>query len=133
MSELAGLRSGRPATVRWLGGVDGHLEIIDQRKLPTETVILEIHTTQQAWEAIRTLAVRGAPAIGVTAAFGMVIAAREVPPTSQAAVLIEAMRSGGEYLKSSRPTAVSLEWAVEHMLRLAISERAIGVRQLQVR
>ncbi len=131
-----GMGAGRPATVRWVGeagGVEGNLEIIDQRRLPGETVILSLRTVEEVWQAIKTLAVRGAPAIGVTAAYGMVIAAREVEPTSQAAVLIEVLRAKGDFLKSARPTAVNLEWAVDQMLRLAITERAIGVRQLQVR
>lgn len=124
---------GRPPTVRWVGGIGGHLEIVDQRRLPVETVILKLQTVQEVWEAIRTLAVRGAPAIGVTAAFGMVIAARTVSPSSQAAVLIDVLQEQGAHLKSSRPTAVNLEWAVDQMTRLAITERAVGVRQLQAR
>ena len=123
----------RPATVRWVGGIGGYLEIVDQRRLPTETVVLKLQTLTEVWEAIKTLAVRGAPAIGVTAAFGMVLAARTVSPSSQAAVLIDVLKEQGEYLKSSRPTAVNLEWAVDQMIRLAITERAVGVRQLQAR
>jgi methylthioribose-1-phosphate isomerase len=106
---------------------------VDQRRLPVETVILKLQTVAEVWEAIKTLAVRGAPAIGVTAAFGMVIAARTVSPSSQAAQLIDVLQEQGKYLKSSRPTAVNLEWAVDQMIRLAITERAIGVRQLQAR
>jgi len=138
MNEPAGkvikaAQGARPATVRWVGGVGGHLEIVDQRRLPTEMVILKLQTPTEVWEAIKTLAVRGAPAIGVTAAFGMVLAARTVSPASQAAVLIDVLKEQGAYLKSSRPTAVNLEWAVDQMIRLAITERAIGVRQLQAR
>ena len=124
---------GRPATIQWVGGVEGHLEILDQRKLPGEVVVLRLNTVEEVWEAIKTLAVRGAPAIGVTAAFGMVIAARTVATTSQAVVVIETLETAGRYLKSSRPTAVNLEWAVEFMLGVAREERGVGVRQLQVR
>ena len=123
----------RPATIQWVGNVEGHLELLDQRQLPTDVVILPIHTVEEVWDAIKTLAVRGAPAIGVAAAFGMVLAARTVPATSQSALLVDTLETAGRYLKSSRPTAVNLEWAVEEMLRVARAERAIGVRQLQVR
>ena len=124
---------GRPPTLRWVGGIDGFMEILDQRLLPTQTVVLRLETVDRVWEAIRTLAVRGAPAIGVAAAYGMVLAARTIPGSSQAAVMIEHLEKLGTYLKSSRPTAVNLEWAVDQMIRVAIAERAVGVRQLQQR
>jgi methylthioribose-1-phosphate isomerase len=123
----------RPPTLRWVGGIDGYLEILDQRLLPTQTVILRLEKLEEVWEAIRTLAVRGAPAIGVAAAYGMVLAARMIPGSSQAAVMIEHLEKLGAYLKSARPTAVNLEWAVDQMIRMAITERAVGVRQLQQR
>ena len=122
--------ASRPATLRWSGSIDGQLEILDQRLLPTQVVVLNVTTVEQVWDAIKTLAVRGAPAIGVAAAYGMFIAARSVPPASQAAALIDLLRAQGEYLKSSRPTAVNLEWAVTRMLAVAIAERGIGVRRL---
>jgi methylthioribose-1-phosphate isomerase len=109
------------------------LEILDQRVLPAETLILKLNTVEEVWQAIKTLAVRGAPAIGVAAAYGMVLAARTVPGTSQAAHLIEHLEERGAYLKSARPTAVNLEWAVDQMIRVAITERSVGVRQLQQR
>jgi methylthioribose-1-phosphate isomerase len=123
----------RPPTLRWRGGVEGYLEILDQRRLPTETVLLRLDTPEDVWQAIRSLAVRGAPAIGVAAAFGMFLAARTVPGSSQAAVVVDVLRERGAYLQSSRPTAVNLEWAVDQMIRIAITERSVGVRQLQQR
>ncbi|HUO08349.1 MAG TPA: S-methyl-5-thioribose-1-phosphate isomerase [Phycisphaerae bacterium] len=127
------MTQSRPATIQWVGGAEGHLEILDQRKLPGEVVTLRLNTVEEVWEAIKTLAVRGAPAIGVAAGFGMVIAARSVPTTSQAALLVQTLETAGRYLKSSRPTAVNLEWAVEYMLGVARAEKGVGVRQLQVR
>jgi methylthioribose-1-phosphate isomerase len=94
---------------------------------------LRIHHPEELWTAIRTLAVRGAPAIGVAAAYGMVLAARDLPPDSQSAQLITALHAAGDYLKSSRPTAVNLEWAVNRMRQTANAHRGIGVRQLQIR
>jgi methylthioribose-1-phosphate isomerase len=125
--------SSRPPTLQWVGDIDGHLELLDQRLLPTKTVCLRINTAAELWEAIKTLAVRGAPAIGVAAAYGMVLAARAVPADSQSAVLIAELKKQGAYLKSARPTAVNLEWAVDRMTRTAIAERGIGVRPLRVR
>ena len=64
-------------TLKWVGGVDGNLEIIDQRKLPGEYKTLRCSTVKQLYDAIKTLAVRGAPAIGVAGAYGAVLALQE--------------------------------------------------------
>lgn len=122
-----------PPTLAWIGSVDGHLDIIDQRLLPTELKIVSLYTLEEVFDAIKTLAVRGAPAIGLTAAYGMVIAARTVSPSSQSAVLIQVLIEAAEYLKKARPTAVNLEWAVTQMLKQAIAHRAVGVRSLMIR
>jgi len=90
-----------PPTLQWIGSVDGHLDIIDQRLLPTELKMLSLRSVEDVYNAIKTLAVRGAPAIGVTAAYGMVIAAQAVPPSSQSAVLIQILIEAGEYLKKN--------------------------------
>jgi methylthioribose-1-phosphate isomerase len=125
--------SSRPPTLQWIGSIDGHLQILDQRKLPTITELVTIQNTEELWNAIKTLAVRGAPAIGVAAAYGMVLAARTVPPSSQSNILIDVLETTADYLKSARPTAVNLAWAVDRMLSVAIAQRAVGVRQLQQR
>ncbi len=64
--------------LKWLGDEQGCLEIIDQRKLPGDFVKLKIADTKQLYEAIKTLAVRGAPAIGVAAGYGMVLATQKL-------------------------------------------------------
>lgn len=122
-----------PPTLTWIGSVDGHLDIIDQRLLPTELKIVSLYTLEEVFDAIKTLAIRGAPAIGLTAAYGMVIAARTISPSSQSAVLIQVLIEAAEYLKQARPTAVNLEWAVTQMLKQAIAHRAVGVRSLMIR
>jgi methylthioribose-1-phosphate isomerase len=128
------MKSQRTPTLAWHGDVaSGYLELLDQRKLPGEIVVWKIDGVEELWDAIRTLAVRGAPAIGVAAAYGMVLAARSIPGTSQAAQVIKLLAEKGEYLKSSRPTAVNLEWAVSRMLNTAIAHRGVGVRPLQKR
>jgi methylthioribose-1-phosphate isomerase len=83
------------------------LQLLDQRLLPREEHWIECRTAEDVADAIRTMVVRGAPAIGVSAAFGMALAARSGADVQQAA----------HVLKSSRPTAVNLAWAVDRMLR----------------
>ena len=90
------------------------LVIIDQTKLPYETVILELTELEDIWEAIYLLKVRGAPAIGVAAAFGMYIAATQIK-TDDKALFVKNFREKKEYLNSSRPTAVNLSWALNRM------------------
>ncbi len=71
-------------TLHWVGGVDGHLRLIDQTRLPVEFVEIECHDVQAVWEAIKTLRVRGAPAIGIAAAYGLCLGVQDVagsPPT----------------------------------------------------
>jgi methylthioribose-1-phosphate isomerase len=96
-------------SVRWRGGPEGDLVVLDQRLLPRREANLRCLTVRQVAHAIRTMAVRGAPLIGVTAAYGMVLAAREGDPRRGAAILL-----------ASRPTAVNLRWAVERMLPHAL-------------
>jgi methylthioribose-1-phosphate isomerase len=98
-----------PETLRWIGGLDGHLDLIDQRLLPGQLVYIQCQTASEVWDAIKTLAVRGAPAIGVTAAYGAFIAAREYQDS------LTGLIKGCEYLATSRPTAVNLFWALDRM------------------
>jgi len=102
--------------VKWAGGVDGFLELIDQRKLPGEFTTLQCRDTKQLVNAIKTLAVRGAPAIGVAAGYGLVLALRKSKTIRHA--LSELYRAS-DHLASSRPTAVNLFWALERVKRCA--------------
>ena len=65
--------AGPFATLRWAGDVDGHLVLLDQTRLPAETAYLECRTVEDVWQAIKRLSVRGAPAIGVAAAYGVCV------------------------------------------------------------
>lgn len=96
--------------IRWN---EGTLELLDQRLLPEQTVYLNLNTVQEVWDAIRNLAVRGAPAIGIAAAFGVVLGVQRFPgpPT---ALADEALRHAA-HLATSRPTAVNLFWALDRM------------------
>jgi methylthioribose-1-phosphate isomerase len=105
--------------VEWIGGIDGHLELVDQRLLPAEFVKLQCRDPKVLFDAIRTLAVRGAPAIGVSAAYGLVLALQDCEATDSLEKAIESLNRQREYLASSRPTAVNLFWALDRMRRKA--------------
>src|SRR4249919_93355 len=104
--------------IRWQ---DGALQLLDQRKLPFQVEYLECRDSHSVSEAIRALVVRGAPAIGIAAAFGVVLAARGVDAADGAAALAR-MQPAIDELNASRPTAVNLMWAIARMkLRLSDS------------
>ncbi len=89
--------------------------IIDQTQLPNREIWLELRTAKDFYDAIKRLAVRGAPAIGICAGYAVYILAQQVGTEDPGAFLAE-MEKAGEYLVSSRPTAVNLSWAVRRML-----------------
>lgn len=99
---------------------NGRVSLIDQTKLPGAEVLVEITTVQRMWEAIRRLEVRGAPAIGLAAAFGVWLAVRGTGFPDHAS-FVKAVEEAGAYLNTSRPTAVNLSWATARMLRAARS------------
>jgi len=99
----------------------GALLVLDQTLLPNETRYLELRTKEEVWEAIRELRVRGAPAIGIAAAYGAYLSVRGSGATS-AAALAEELRAARHYLASSRPTAVNLFWALDRMVARADAE-----------
>ena len=101
-------------TIRWVGDERGRAELIDQTLLPAECVILEVRTQEVMWDAIKRLAVRGAPAIGVAGAFGVVLGAAASRAATPEAFAKDVLRSA-DYLASSRPTAVNLFWAIDRM------------------
>ena len=105
---------------------DSSVVIIDQTKLPGKTEIIRLHTAQEIWDAIYLLKVRGAPAIGVAAAFGIYVLAKGIvidagyDSVSDAEEMdfgdfYDKFREQKEYLNSSRPTAVNLSWALNRM------------------
>ncbi len=111
-------------TVRWVGGLDGRMEIIDQTLLPTEFKFIPLATVEEVWEAIKTLRVRGAPAIGVAAAMGIVVGIQGAGDDE--AEVLESVRRAADYLATSRPTAVNLFWALDRMKRAAQQYRGRG-------
>jgi methylthioribose-1-phosphate isomerase len=94
------------------------MKMIDQRILPQDFEILSYNNYKDIAEGIQTMVVRGAPAIGVAAAYGMALAALHSGATSKDA-LLQDLQSAGETLNQARPTAVNLSWAVRRMLKEA--------------
>ena len=113
--------------LKWVDGVDGFLEIVDQRRLPTEFVKLQCRTIEQLYEAIKTLAVRGAPAIGVSAAYGLVLGMQKLCAGDDLEHGLKILAESTEYLASSRPTAINLFWALKRVRRRA--EEFVGSQQ----
>ena len=99
-------------TLRWID--DGALEILDQRRLPTVVAYLRATSAEQVADAIRVLAVRGAPAIGCAAAYGVAVEAHRLSALPAADVR-SALPAAFRVLETSRPTAVNLFWALNRM------------------
>ena len=97
---------------------DRRLYIIDQTLLPRECVEIPLSTVDAVWEAIKRLRVRGAPAIGICAAYGVVVGILERNP-SNIAEAVQDVHAAAERLATSRPTAVNLFWALDRMRRVA--------------
>lgn len=106
--------------LRSLEWQDGRLSIIDQTLLPGELKWIELRTAGDVWKAIKVLRIRGAPAIGVCAAFGVLVGLKEQRPAELSAAVDAALRTA-DYLAGSRPTAVNLFWALDRM-RAAVRE-----------
>ncbi len=111
-----------PEAVRWRGG---RLEVLDQRRLPECVEYLELGGLDDVVAAIATLAVRGAPAIGIAAAYGLVVA---MQPLQEAPVdrYLERLKAAAAGIAAARPTAVNLAWAVERAAAAARHAAASG-------
>ena len=107
--------------IRPIEWANGTLRLLDQTRLPSEEVIVEAHGYLEAVNAIKTMQVRGAPAIGVTAAYAMAMAARDLDITDKTAFM-QRLEETGVTIKAARPTAVNLMWAVDRMVGIANSE-----------
>ena len=106
-------------SVEWC---DGKVRMIDQRLLPAEFRLVEYTDYHEVAQAIQTMVIRGAPAIGAAAAFGMALAARGSRAQDHDLLLAD-LRAAAEVLCAARPTAVNLSWAVARLLRRAEAER----------
>lgn len=109
-----------PRSVEWK---ETYIRLLDQQKLPAVTEYIHLHTLSEVWEAIKALKVRGAPAIGITAAFGLALAAKQYE-TEALDEFHQQLTRDHDYLAASRPTAVNLFWALGRLLnsvRAAVS------------
>ncbi len=107
-------------TVDWY---NGKVRMIDQKLIPWSLEQVEFDSYQAVANAITDMTVRGAPAIGAAAAFGIALAAQQTPGTT-ASELIENLRPAAAYIRAARPTAVNLMWAVDRMMAIAQNEQA---------
>jgi methylthioribose-1-phosphate isomerase len=116
-------------TIEWK---KNSVRILDQRKLPIEVRYLECKDPQAVAQAIRTLAVRGAPAIGVAAAMGIALAARKLQ-CRQPQVFRKRMAEVCEGMKQTRPTAVNLFWATDRMRKILDRVESLGIEEVKER
>lgn len=120
-------------TIAWS---QGQVTLIDQTRLPLQTVYLHPKTPQEMWVAIRTLQVRGAPAIGIAAAFGVYLAAAQSKATCMKGLIAD-IDAAVTYLAGARPTAVNLFWAlrriqqVAHCQALLLKDQDGGIESLR--
>ncbi len=116
-------------TIHWQGDVGGSLFLLDQKRLPAEIELIECVDVDQVWIAIQELSVRGAPAIGIAAAYGVCLGA-QVALDTELESMQSRVRQVCNYLAESRPTAVNLSWALERMRLVADNETKCGPREL---
>ncbi len=116
-------------TVRMTPARDA-LDIIDQTLLPGTIKRINLKTKEEIWEAIKKLRVRGAPAIGVSAAYGIALLASKIN-TSDFDVFYKKFKENKDYLASSRPTAVNLFWALNRMDKVCEANRDKSVDEIK--
>lgn len=114
-------------TIEWVNNAS---RMIDQTVLPKEFVLKDVTTAEEMYDAIKTMIVRGAPAIGIAGAHGVALAALQAEKQNLSrADFDKFVKEKGEYLKSSRPTAVNLMWAVDKQLEL-LADTALSVEEM---
>ncbi|EGG31426.1 S-methyl-5-thioribose-1-phosphate isomerase [Paenibacillus sp. HGF5] len=122
---MSGMTTGNTSTYEPLSSVywgGDHLVLLDQRLLPEEIVYLKLYTPEEVWEGIHSMKVRGAPAIGIAAAFGAVLGGMQVEADRREEWLQQIAKTCA-YLATSRPTAVNLFWALDR-IKLAAEKLA---------
>lgn len=113
-------------TLHWEGGLaDGHVRMIEQTLLPLRHEVLDVRTVPDMFDAIKRLAVRGAPAIGVAAGFGILLGIQDQASASREDLLAQTKETAAT-LARSRPTAVNLFWALDRMVARAERDFATG-------
>jgi methylthioribose-1-phosphate isomerase len=118
--------------IQALSWKDDHLEILDQTRLPEATIYLQLRRIEKVFEAIQMLRVRGAPAIGIAAAYGLCLGLHDLKPKSRDE-FFATLKEEIQYLASARPTAVNLLWALQEIQRKLQSLPAADLPALQQR
>lgn len=114
-------------TIEWK---DNQIRMIDQTKLPEELLHLEISDIEVLAEAIKSLRIRGAPAIGIAGAFGVVLGVQNFAGEDKEA-FFKQLKESSEYLSATRPTAVNLSWAIQRMNRVADANKSKPVAEIK--
>lgn len=122
--------SSKPSAIKSIEWRDDHVRIIDQTYLPQRTVYNDIKDIGRMWEAIKKLRVRGAPAIGIAAAYGFYLGIRDLPENSFNSFWVEVERIA-EYLNSARPTAVNLSWALERLKKTVYAHKEESIEAIK--
>ena len=115
-----------PETIAW---TNGELYLLDQTQLPLHTTIERQETVEQVWDSIKQLKVRGAPAIGIAGAYGLVLSVQQYTHLSPTEFLAR-LKEQAAYLDRSRPTAVNLHWALNRLVQKAESLSHLTVPEL---
>jgi methylthioribose-1-phosphate isomerase len=116
-------------TIEWK---NSRVRLLDQRRLPQEVRYLDCRDASSVAQAIRTMAIRGAPAIGVAAAMGIALAAKKIR-TNQPGAFCKRLEKVCQEMKETRPTAFNLFWAVNRMEKLLEQVHSQGVREAKRR
>lgn len=130
LKERESMKTGLTFDTVALDDENSALVIVDQTKLPNEEIILKLTTQEQIWKAINILQVRGAPAIGVAAAYGVYLAAKSLK-TDNYEEFLKQFRAAKDYLNSSRPTAVNLSWALRRMEKVVTDNSDKSVSEIK--
>ncbi len=109
-------------TIEWEGNIEGRVRLIDQTMLPAELKYIYCEDLKSIWHAIKTLTVRGAPAIGIAAVTGVLLGIKDIR-TDDTETFFKELKNVTNYLGSSRPTAVNLFWGLSRMERVAWENR----------
>jgi methylthioribose-1-phosphate isomerase len=118
-------------TLRWSGKIDGYLVLVDQTLLPVQLATIECRDVETVWEAIKSLRVRGAPAIGIAAAYAVTLGLQTVGDEDESA-LFKQLAECTNYLATSRPTAVNLFWALDRLTTKAKALRgSVSVTEIR--
>lgn len=117
MQSVHAIESSRLNAVEWIGQSDGYVRLIDQTKLPGTLTYVDCRDVDTLWESIKNLRVRGAPAIGIAAAYGVCLGAASSDGASLASAIGNSL-AAIDRLATSRPTAVNLFWALERLQKL---------------